>query len=314
MDEFAACLDRDTAKIIAYNLQKLARQQGKAVIAATTHSDLAEDLKPSVLVCKRFGEEIHIDYYPNTPATECSLTKEMRIEEGTRADWQKLAPFHYRGHNVAPARKIFRMVRGDELCGVIVYSYPPPACYGRRLVLPRMTIQELNQQLSIINRIVIHPKYRTIGLGEKIIRDTLSRVGTPNVEMIAVMAKYSPFAEKAGMHKVIEQQSVTGLRKLTQTLLALEFDMQLIGSQHYVGDKLQSLSKVEIGELKTAFLTCAHPRFKKEIVSSRHDPYGKTADYMAYVRNADILKIGRLIKILAMLSQTKVYLFWAAHA
>ena len=80
MDEFAACLDRDTAKIIAYNLQKLARQQGKAVIAATTHSDLSEDLKPSVLVRKRFGEEINIDYYPNTPAAECSLTKEMKIE------------------------------------------------------------------------------------------------------------------------------------------------------------------------------------------------------------------------------------------
>ncbi|MBT0160763.1 hypothetical protein G4O51_12355, partial [Candidatus Bathyarchaeota archaeon A05DMB-2] len=43
MDEFAACLDRDTAKIVAYNLQKLARQQGKAVLAATTHTDLAED-------------------------------------------------------------------------------------------------------------------------------------------------------------------------------------------------------------------------------------------------------------------------------
>ena len=49
MDEFAACLDRDTAKIIAFNLQKIARQQGKAVIAATTHNDLVEDLNPSVL-------------------------------------------------------------------------------------------------------------------------------------------------------------------------------------------------------------------------------------------------------------------------
>jgi ABC-type transport system involved in cytochrome c biogenesis ATPase subunit len=39
MDEFAACLDRDTAKIVAFNLQKLARSQGKAVIAATTHND-----------------------------------------------------------------------------------------------------------------------------------------------------------------------------------------------------------------------------------------------------------------------------------
>ena len=40
MDEFAACLDRDTAKIIAYNVQKIARQSRTAVIVATTHSDL----------------------------------------------------------------------------------------------------------------------------------------------------------------------------------------------------------------------------------------------------------------------------------
>jgi ABC-type ATPase with predicted acetyltransferase domain len=52
LDEFAATLDRDTAKIVAYNLQKLARQQGKAVLAATTHTDLFEDLNPSVHIQK----------------------------------------------------------------------------------------------------------------------------------------------------------------------------------------------------------------------------------------------------------------------
>lgn len=36
MDEFAATLDRDTAKIVAFNVQKLTRQEGKAVLAATT--------------------------------------------------------------------------------------------------------------------------------------------------------------------------------------------------------------------------------------------------------------------------------------
>jgi hypothetical protein len=136
----------------------------------------------------------------------------MKVEEGNKKDWETLSPFHYRGHKVAVVRKIFRLLRGDELCGVIVYSYPPPACYGRCLVLPRMPIQELNKKLSIINRVVIHPKYRTIGLGEKIIRDTLPQVGTPNVEMIAVMAKYSPFAEKAGMQKVVKKASVEALK------------------------------------------------------------------------------------------------------
>ncbi len=234
----------------------------------------------------------------------------MKIEEGTRADWKKLSPFHYRGHNIAPARKIFRMVRGDELCGVIVYSYPPPACYGRRLVLPKMTMAEINQKLSTINRIVIHPKYRTIGLGEKIIRETLPQVGTSYIELVAVMAKYSPFAQKAGMQKVIEQQSVESVKSLTQTLLKLDFNLQLLGSQRYVGAKLQNLTEEQIKELKTAFMASKHPRFKKEVASSRNNPYGKTSDYLTYVQTADSLKIGRLIKILSMLSQTKVYLFW----
>ena len=38
---------------------------------------------------------------------------------------------------------------GEELCGVIVYCYPPSACYERRLVLPRMTMQEMNAKLSL---------------------------------------------------------------------------------------------------------------------------------------------------------------------
>ena len=216
MDEFAACLDRDTAKIIAFNLQKIARQQGKAVIAATTHSDLLEDLNPSVHVHKRFGEEIEIKYYPNRPIAECSLIREMKVEQGTIKDWQKLCVFHYRGHKTAVVRKIFRLVRGGELCGVIVYSYPPPACYGRRLVLPRMTMQEMNAKLSTINRVVVHPKYRTVGLGAKLIRETLPLAGTLYVELIAVMAKYSPFAEKAGMRKVAEQQSVESVSKVSR--------------------------------------------------------------------------------------------------
>jgi GNAT superfamily N-acetyltransferase len=149
-------------------------------------------------VHKRFGEEIQISYFPNELAAECSLIQEMKVEEGNRGDWQKLSNFHYRGHKVAVPRKIFRLVRNDALCGVIVYSYPPPACYGRCLVLPRISIQEMNKKLSIINRVVIHPKYRTIGLGAKLIRETLPIVGTPYVEMIAVMAKYSLFCRKSG--------------------------------------------------------------------------------------------------------------------
>jgi ABC-type ATPase with predicted acetyltransferase domain len=310
MDEFAACLDRDTAKIIAFNLQKIARQQGKAVIAATTHGDLFEDLKPSVHVHKRFGEEIQINYCSKKASAECSLIREMKVEQGSIADWRKLSAFHYRGHNMAIPRKIFRLMRGEELCGVIVYSYPPPSCYGRRLVLPRISIQEMNKQLSIISRVVIHPKYRTIGLGAKLIRETLPLAGTSYVEMIAVMAKYNPFAEKAGMQKIAEQQSVESVSDVSKMLTGLGFDLQLLGSERYVKEKLQGLSAVQMEKLKGSLIKNKHPRFKKEFVAGRHQPYGKTSDYIQSIQNAEMPKIIKLIKLVGILSQTKVYLFW----
>ena len=311
MDEFAATLDRDTAKIVAFNLQKLARQQGKAVIAATTHGDLFEDLAPSVHVHKRFGEEITINYYPNKPAAECSLTREMMIEGGYLSDWRQLSGFHYRSHNAGASRKVFCLRRGAELCGVIVFTYPPPGCAGRRLVLPgRHSMRELNLDLSTISRVVIHPKYRSIGLGARLIRVTLPKVGTPCVEMIAVMAKYNPFAEKAGMKKVLEQKPSEEALRIAGVLSSLGFDMKLLGSQKHVSDKLESLSPKQLEALKESFVKNDHPRFRREFAANRHMPYGTAAAYAEGVRNASMERMARLVKITGMLLQTKVYLFW----
>jgi len=311
MDEFAATLDRDTAKIVAFNLQKLARRMGKAVIAATTHGDLFEDLSPSVHVHKRFGEEITVNYYSNNPAEECSLVKEMVIEGGYLSDWRRLSGFHYRSHRVGPSREIYRLRRGVELCGVIVYCYPPPGCSGRRLVLPKMSLKGLNVGLSTISRIVVHPKYRSIGLGAKLIRETLPRVGTPNVEMIAVMAKYNPFAEKAGMKKIFEQKPSREVLRVADVLASLGFDLKLLGSQKHIAETLGLLSSEQIGELKEAFIKHGHPRFRREIAATRHMPYGTTAMYAEGIKNADMERTVKLIKIVGMLLQTKVYLFWS---
>jgi ABC-type lipoprotein export system ATPase subunit/GNAT superfamily N-acetyltransferase len=308
MDEFAATLDRDTAKIVAYNLQKLARQQGKAVLAATTHTDLFEDLHPSVHIHKRFGKEITVSYYPNVPAKECSLIREMHIEEGTTEDWRKLAAFHYRSHKIAGPRKIFCLKRGDELCGVIVYAYPPPTCFGRRLVLPKMSMKELNEKLSIISRVVVHPKYRTIGLGAKLVKETLPLAGTPYVEMPAVMAKYNPFAEKAGMQKIAEQPPPREALKIAETLQHLGFNIQLLGSEKYVINKLQTLSHKDIAKIKEAFIRNCHTRFMKYFFC--HMPFGRERAYAKEVMKASLERLASLIKVCSILIQTKVYLFW----
>jgi ABC-type lipoprotein export system ATPase subunit/GNAT superfamily N-acetyltransferase len=308
MDEFCATLDRDTAKIVAFNLQKLAREQGKAVLAATTHVDLLEDLHPSVHIHKRFGREIQVNYYPNEPSKECSLLEQIQIEQGTTADYKTLADFHYRSHHISAVRKIFKAVRNDEICGAIVYSYPPMAVSGRRKVLPKMTVQELNKKLSNIMRVVVHPKYRTIGLGQKLVRETLDKAGTPYVETTAVMAKYNPFFEKAGMTKIQETPPAKEAEAIREDLAKLGFDITLLGSEKYTLSKLAALADSELLTVRQAFKQHSHLRFMKEFFY--HLPYGKKEAFKTCIDEASIKKLAKLIHVTALLLQTKVYLFW----
>ena len=194
---------------------------------------------------------------------------------------------------------------------MIVYAYPAISCAGRRIVLPRMTIEELNRTLCGVNRVVVHPKYRTIGLGAKLIRDTLGRAGTPCVEMVAVMAKYSPFAEKAGMVKVAVQEPSVDILRVADGLEGLGFDLQLLGSQRYVLGKLEGLASGQLDLLRGYLQRCGHPRFRKEFAVSRHVPYGNSVEFKKCISEADVPKLARLVKIVGMLLQTKVYLFWS---
>jgi hypothetical protein len=159
-------------------------------------------------------------------------------------------------------------------------------------------------------RVVIHPKYRSIGLGAKLIRETLPLAGTPFVELIAVMAKYSPFAEKAGMKKIAEQRASEKMLETSRVLTEMGFDLQLLGSERYVHDKLEGLSIEQVSLLKEAFIKNGHLRFK-EIVVGKHQPYGKASAFRLCVEEADLSKIAKLIKIFGMLLQVKIYLFWS---
>jgi ABC-type ATPase with predicted acetyltransferase domain len=59
-DEFGAVLDRVTAKVVAYNVSKIGRKIGKTIIVATTHTDLIDELAPTLLIQKRFGDRIDV--------------------------------------------------------------------------------------------------------------------------------------------------------------------------------------------------------------------------------------------------------------
>ena len=175
-------------------------------------------------------------------------------------------------------------------------------------------MRELNIKLSTINRVVIHPKYRTIGLGAKMIHETLSLAGTPFVELVAVMAKYSPFAEKAGMQKVAVQEPSKEIMRVARELECLGFDLRLLGSQKYALSKMVELSRKQLELLRSCLQRCGHPRFRKEFAISRHVPYGNSSEFKKCISEADVPKMVRLVKIVGMLLQAKVYLFWGKES
>jgi ABC-type lipoprotein export system ATPase subunit len=306
-DEFCSMLDRDTARIVAYNIQKIARQMGKAVMVATTHTDLFEDLKPSVHIHKRFGKEISVNYYSNASAKECSLTKEMHVEEGTFADYKKLSLFHYRSSRCPPPRKIFILKRGDELCGVIVYSYPSPVAFGRSKVW-KGTFRQLQGEVSVVSRVVVHPKYRTMGLGVKLVKETLAKAGTPYVEMVAVMTKYNLFAEKGGLTKIVESKQSEGALDALKKLQALGFNIVMLGSLNYNVKKIKEVGKEEIISILTE-LSRREGGWRKRLLSF-HKVYPHHHECIEKMMTLDEEGLAKVLKRLSFLVQTKIYLFW----
>jgi len=313
MDEFCSTLDRDTAKTVAFNVQKLARQEGKAVLAATTHTDLFENLKPSVHIQKRFGKEIQVQYYPYEINKECSLVREMRVEQCTLQDYRRLAGFHYRdSKGIVACQKVFALKRGDEVAGVIVYSSPAVVAFGRKKAFGRqLSLEELNRDVTLISRVVVHPKYRTIGLGVKLVKETLPLAGKPYVEAVAVMARYNPFFEHAGLTKIAESKPDQRILEAVEKLRALGFNPIFLSSEKANLDRLQKMLVDEVERVKDIFKEVSRSSgvYRKRIMSV-HEAYLTHEQFCARVDKASLEKLAKMLRILGFLTQTKVYLFW----
>jgi len=157
-------------------------------------------------------------------------------------------------------------------------------------------------------RVIVHPKYRTVGLGQKLIQETHFKCGTPYVETTAVMAKYNPFFERAGLIKIQEVTPSRQALAIKDLLEKMHFNTTLLGSHAYVLTKLQSLTDSELRTLRQVLIMNAHPRFLKEFFS--HQPYGRRRLFQKAVEAAGLEKLAKLLKVTGMLLQTKVYLFW----
>jgi len=308
-DEFCSTLDRTTARVVAFNIQKLARRSDATLVVATTHTDLEADLCPSVLIRKGWGEEIEVEHWGTIEAPRCTVTEGVTVREGSRDDYERLSHLHYRDSGLPVPRKIYAMEREGELLGVIVYSYPPIRASGRKEAVGYSPeIGELNESWAIISRVIVHPKYRTIGLGSRLIRESLALHGSEHVELIAVMARYNPFAEKAGMRLIRVTEPHISIVRAIEGLRGLGFNPVLLSSARRSDEILATLSGDELESLKKQLLGINSIYYKRLSRSGR--PYVKKAEYEEWLTEQNNWSLARNLATLSTLGQSKAYLYW----
>ena len=308
-DEFCSTLDRTTARIVAFNIGKLARRSGATLVVATTHTDLEDDLVPTIYVRKGWGEEIEVEYRGDAEAPCCTVTEGIQIREGTRNDYRKLAYLHYRDSGFPVPRRIYAMERKREVIGVIVYSYPPVRVAGRRRAVgysPDM--DELNADWAVISRVIVHPKYRTIGLGNKLIRETLPIQGCDHVELIAVMAQYNPFAERAGMRLIQVSEPNGSVVKAIDELQSLGFNPVLMTSESHNREQLEALEPDKHQKLNEILLSISTVYYKR--LARASSPYVRKAEFGEWLEGQDAGSLARCLVTLSTLNQSKAYLYW----
>ena len=114
---------------------------------------------------------------------------------------------------------------------------PRNMIFGERYVFTPGDLRKarlINEEIARISRVIIHPKFRGIGLGEFLVKEALPKVDAKVVEVLAVMARYNPFFEKAGMLRVDYRRDETSVdTKIRGFLGERNFDSKLARSKVY---------------------------------------------------------------------------------
>ena len=170
----------------------------------------------------------------------CSVTSKLQIVPGCLDDYKQLAHYHYRDNRLGPYAAIFVIKPaktsasgfGTKTIGVIVYTMPSPALELRNIATggvfagfdKRTQLALINKNIRRISRVIIEPRFRSLGLATRLVRETMPQMNVPIVEAIAVMGLVNPFFEKAGMktykakmparcEQLVEALSMVGIEK-----------------------------------------------------------------------------------------------------
>lgn len=134
----------------------------------------------------------------------------ITYENGSYADFKALSRFHYCSKRPRVVANIIRAVGVGstgrrELAGVVVISWPVPFCAERNRIFgigsggKGGNLRFVNKNIKVISRVIVHPRFRALGIGTELVRRAMRMIDTPYVEAMAHLGRAVPLFEKAGM-------------------------------------------------------------------------------------------------------------------
>lgn len=208
LDEFDAHLDLVTAQALACTLRRLAREQNISLVVSTHREELLPYLMPAGVTEIRGPEALARPLAPG--ARPRDLLDEFTFERGRLADYGPFARWHYASaRRPGPVTDVFVARLRQEIAGVALLGMTHLFLGPRNLALPayasgivaRGGAARLNQDLRLLQRVVIHPRWRGLGLATRLVRHALEQLSAPYVECLAEMGEFSGFLVRAGFER-----------------------------------------------------------------------------------------------------------------
>jgi ABC-type nitrate/sulfonate/bicarbonate transport system ATPase subunit len=218
-DEFDAHLDSLTARLVAQNLRRMVQRGGHALAVSTHRPEVLAHLAPDTLL------EIDGPSARELPRpAQCDLLREVEVTRGRLRDYSAFERWHYLGPGLpGPSSDVFVARHDGRAVGIALFGYPHLLLARRAGSLPQFApamirrdgAAALNRDVRLLQRVVVDPRWRGIGLARLLIRHGLEHVGARWVECVAQMGAFSDFLLAAGFERVGEVDPPAAVARLT---------------------------------------------------------------------------------------------------
>lgn len=173
-----------------------------------------------------------------------SLLDTMRVEPGTKADWDELHDLHYKAESLPAGPRYWRCVTADGiLVGIVVFSTVSLLLAPRHQVFPKLKPGQdshftnvhratfLNANFRRAARIVTDTMYRGVGVSYRMVNLAMRMEQKRFIEIQSSMSKFNPFDVKAGFkhaHLKPAAAYVQGLKFMRSQFKAHPADHQAV--------------------------------------------------------------------------------------